>query len=82
MTTAKAIGSISKSDHTAERGHAGAKREDHHRDLVGVDADPARHLRVIDGSAYGGTHPRLFHRQPEHDPDDKSADDHEQAVDR
>ena len=50
--------------HAAERGEEGAEREDEHRDAVGVDADAARHLRVVDGGAHRRAHARLLHHQP------------------
>src|SRR5579885_3302304 len=69
-------------DDAAERGEEGAEREDEHRDAVGVDADAARHLRVVDGGAHRRAHAGLFHRQPQRDADGDRHADHEDAVQR
>ena len=49
---------------------------------VGIDADAARHLRVVDGGAYRGAHAGFFHHQPQRDADRQRHADHEHAIDR
>ena len=69
-------------DHAAERRQKRAEREDEHGDAIGVDADAARHLRVVDGGAHRGAHARFLHHQPYRDADDERHGDHEHAVER
>ena len=56
--------------------------EDQHGNARGVDADAARHLRIVDGGAHRRAHPGLFHDQPQDDADHERHADHEYPVQR
>src|SRR5262249_7875510 len=69
-------------DHAAECRKKGTKGENEHRYAIGIDADAARHLRVVDGCTHRRAHTGLFHDEPQKDANGDRHADHENAIER